>query len=144
MTISDTASTVELVFAFGGLIALAVNVWAWRDAHCDVETIRRERRNGLLRLAARANRGRERTRTVLQAILIFAAIEALATADPPEPYASSGARQLVILSLLVFQWGLAAGALGERRTRKQMLEYDRRATRHNARRDRRSTDRPSR
>lgn len=129
LSISDTASPIEVVFAIGGLVALAVNLYALRDAVCDLQILRRESRNGLLRMAAKANRGRERSRVVLQSLLLLAAFQAMVSPDPAEPYASSAGRQAVVVALLAFQYGTAIAALLERRTRKRMLRYDERRNR---------------
>lgn len=133
--IGGTASEVEIAFAFGGLLALGGNLHLARDARSDLALLKSESRNGLLLMAARGNVRREATRVLLQ-VLLLAAVAVQMTADgPPEPYASSGARQLTVFVLLAFQWGLVVAAAAERRTRKAMIAYD-------DRRDRRSGDPP--
>lgn len=139
--IAENVSAVELVFAFGGILALTVNLILWRGTRCDLHDLITSKRNGLLLIGARGNVARERWRVVLQLVLLAAALLSLNSPNPSGEYADSAARRAIIALFLAFQWGLVASAWADRRVRKRMIRYVESDAR---RRDRRATDRQPR
>lgn len=123
--IASTVSAVEVIWLAGGTVAMALSIWAWRDARGDDEALRRRRRNGLLKIASRQTRVSQAGRVAMQALLLLAGLIAATTPEPPPlPVSYEFRRWATISILLAFQWGLAGGALVDRLFRRQMIRYD--------------------
>lgn len=121
--------------AIGFAIAL-LNLWALVDARRDAAALETTGRNGLLRIAGKANIWRERSRAIVQ--LLFAAGGIAAAFE---------ARPVVLFALFAAQLANAAGALLDRATRRRMHRYDERQRAREqllgSGQKRRHTDRPT-
>lgn len=122
--IAANVSVVELIWIGIGAAIAAINVWALVDARRDYADLEAAGRNGLLRIAGRSNVTRELKRTAVQLAFVGAGVAALYTPQPPEPYASSDARNLIVVALFAAQLANGLGALHDRHVRRRMLRYD--------------------
>jgi hypothetical protein len=117
-------SGIELAFLALGTAALVLNLFALLEAVVDWRTLSEEKRNGLLRIAAKGSLYREIIRTAVQTLLLIVALFAAYTPEPPEPYRSSSGRFGAIIVFFVFQTFLVLGSINERIARHKMLDYD--------------------
>lgn len=122
---TDVANLVVWVSLALGVVGLALNVWALRDARGDLRAVRRSLRNGLMLIQAGGDVAHERRRVLIQVLLLASAVLVLnATVAAPDP-ARTAARVLVLL----VQVAIVEKSFMARRVRRDMMRYDGRSVR---------------